>query len=253
MASKDIDDFNSQFFGVAMIVRSGTKTHFMSADVWLQMLEQMISPALKLQRLKQLSGIPSDIFPIFTHAHTHNFPVSQCAEVWLWHERPRGQGGADCRCLDGQFLQERRRRYQEEPLTALAVTKDKLTNLGVNLFGLEQRCCRAWQEQVLREPQHDPSPEKPGRVELSRAAGGPDTRPVPVCFGQERHELHRPVRQLEETATFLARFTHHLVNAEVVWFGATSVTAEVMRAWISDQTGKWTSRSRATARSSQRR
>lgn len=54
-----MNDFNSKFFGQAMVVASGSKSHFMTADVWLQMLEQMISPALKIHRLKQLADLYS--------------------------------------------------------------------------------------------------------------------------------------------------------------------------------------------------
>ena len=62
MSASEIRQWNLSHKGTSWVMSSGTGSHFMSADCWMVMLEQMISPALKLQRDKQLSVISRYFF-----------------------------------------------------------------------------------------------------------------------------------------------------------------------------------------------
>ena len=53
MSQEAVVRWNAQHLGRAMIVFSGTNSHFMSANVLLEVFEQLISPALRLQRARQ--------------------------------------------------------------------------------------------------------------------------------------------------------------------------------------------------------
>lgn len=52
MSQQDIHSFNLKHYGKAWIMTSGTSSHFMSGECLAVMLEQVISPALQLQRKK---------------------------------------------------------------------------------------------------------------------------------------------------------------------------------------------------------
>ncbi|CAJ1437547.1 unnamed protein product [Effrenium voratum] len=52
MTPATIRAFNSEHVGTAMVMTSGGSTHFMCADTLLQVMEQLYSPALQLQRAK---------------------------------------------------------------------------------------------------------------------------------------------------------------------------------------------------------
>lgn len=48
----DIVRFNEAYAGKAMILTSGTNSHFMTAQTLIQVLEQLVSPALEIQRAR---------------------------------------------------------------------------------------------------------------------------------------------------------------------------------------------------------
>jgi len=50
MSAKDIAKYNADHYGTSMVLTSGSSTHFMSGETWMILLEQLISPALKMQR-----------------------------------------------------------------------------------------------------------------------------------------------------------------------------------------------------------
>lgn len=50
-----IRKFNDEHVGTAMILTSGSKTHYMTSDVMLQVMEQLYSAALSMQRTRFLS------------------------------------------------------------------------------------------------------------------------------------------------------------------------------------------------------
>lgn len=54
MDAEAIREWNNAHVGTSLIVTSGSKTHFMTADTLLQVYEQLLSPALARQRAKHL-------------------------------------------------------------------------------------------------------------------------------------------------------------------------------------------------------
>ena len=50
MKPDEIVSFNSEHSGEAMVLTSGSNTHFMCSDTLLQVYEQLLSPALEQQR-----------------------------------------------------------------------------------------------------------------------------------------------------------------------------------------------------------
>lgn len=48
----DIVRFNEAYAGKAMVISSGTNSHFMTAQTLIQVLEQLVSPALEIQRAR---------------------------------------------------------------------------------------------------------------------------------------------------------------------------------------------------------
>lgn len=54
MTHESISDFNKKNHGKCLVVPSGTSSHFMTGFLMPVILEQLISPALTLQRAKLL-------------------------------------------------------------------------------------------------------------------------------------------------------------------------------------------------------
>lgn len=55
MTAEEMRSFNVEFAGRAMVCTSGSNTHFMRGETLIEMMEQMISPALTIQRERLLS------------------------------------------------------------------------------------------------------------------------------------------------------------------------------------------------------
>ena len=54
LSAEAIKQFNEKHAGRAMVLTSGTSSHFMTGDTLVQVYEQLYSPALALQRAKTL-------------------------------------------------------------------------------------------------------------------------------------------------------------------------------------------------------
>lgn len=52
MDAQSIKLWNDAHHGTSLILTSGSKTHFMTSQTLLQVYEQLISPAVQLQRAK---------------------------------------------------------------------------------------------------------------------------------------------------------------------------------------------------------
>ena len=52
MKQSDIACFNEEYAGRAMILTSGSNSHFMCSDTLCQVYEQLLSPALEIQRAR---------------------------------------------------------------------------------------------------------------------------------------------------------------------------------------------------------
>ena len=55
MSPSEMQAWNVAHKGHSWVMSSGSGTHFMTAEVWMVMLEQMVSPALQIQRAKHLN------------------------------------------------------------------------------------------------------------------------------------------------------------------------------------------------------
>lgn len=69
MNQSDIVSWNKSHVGRAMIVTSGASSHFMSANVLLEIFEQMISPAFHLQRSRKRDGNGIQSVEFFHNIH----------------------------------------------------------------------------------------------------------------------------------------------------------------------------------------
>lgn len=52
MPVNSVKEWNNNHIGESMIVTSQSSTHFMNSDTMLQILEQLVSPALEKQRAR---------------------------------------------------------------------------------------------------------------------------------------------------------------------------------------------------------
>lgn len=54
MSSEEMAKYNAKNVGHSFVVSSGSKSHFMCGETLAVMMEQLLSPALELQRQRQL-------------------------------------------------------------------------------------------------------------------------------------------------------------------------------------------------------
>lgn len=85
MPQKEVDQFNAEHLGEAMIFKSETSSHFMCGETFLVMLHGLVSPALMKQRQKL--GVPRDtkallLVDAWTGFHSSKTGLDAAREAW---------------------------------------------------------------------------------------------------------------------------------------------------------------------------
>lgn len=75
ISGQDIVDYNLKNYGRSMVVTSGGSSHFMTGETMMIMMEQLISPALKLQRERCLSAVYVQHIPVNSANTAKQSPV----------------------------------------------------------------------------------------------------------------------------------------------------------------------------------